>query len=1094
MLEPLIKSIINNLKTEFANRVVFSYLRFNPEQTGNITIEVDEQNININLIFNGKTSTICIPIPFMSNGVEFLNKNEIMRPTCKYFHKNLNKEFSYLEIVNEILLGNPEPFLPKSFCKSKSNTMQLIKYGYENDSLAYTVYTIQKKINYFINLLPLHNTFPNSWVMNRRITIIDPDFDTIHDPETQYKYQVDKNKHFFERGWSSLGLSDGSLASHNYILSYDVRNLTPFGQKFHNPQRNLYSTFGMKGVEQPLIQTQSMKNLAVKGVSRTGWNLLTAFVDIPDVWEDQIMVDISHATKFTESTKKYICYGKPIVAIKDKLWYNSNLYIDPGNKKVKFDIVCDEATVTAIENSKAVVGGILYNTKEITITYKRFLKDGTKITNLAANKGVIRLKKLGYAIHPITGEKHKIDVIVSSKAVLKRKNYTQILEALLNTINNNTPMVIDDHAQTSETEIKAALKSKGFNEEGIWKCNTYAGELNCVCGKVFWGATHDADDTTWTKGRLNKISTRGHRKSGLKFSTIEFRALNTRFGNNNAIEKEILSYASGIKDIREYINVLRSKFGKFVYNKGIIDVYNIRPAISSGVMYTEDQLKGTIADPNKHLEGFYLKLPVKYQLVIGKNNEVLSDGFPSQVGETINGTKVKEKIVIDKIYVPYYNLRKSWRHSVGKYGLSDTSNLLNILITMCHRYKNEPESGAVLSLIYKVIYNYFEGINKRISSKKGDINNLGMAVRYPYSVKAVATLSNSIPKNTVQIHKSMAKTLNVKEGDVVLVERFPCLGFMSIRPQKVTITSNPSCRFTIRASGNSLGSLTLDFDGDVIYLASFHSPAAKKLLVEEWNSPNKYCIDYINKYNAKMGQPRTKEMSLSDYNIKPFAPLTADTHAEIVGKLTGVKSFTGPVVALAYNLLRIMENSSMEHNNKIKAGIEVFMDTVANSVFKQKHGKKSLHKVVMDAVCTADEKALIDNGFEPAIVKVVCSTIREKAAKRKISNLLQYHEYSKKMGRSNLINRIVREENKVYFASRSNADVINVLGSVDKFKVVDIPSSIFYKIMSYKYNKNKTQLDKFNEEKLLKTLHYQDATKNKAVKKLFQYVDEVFTT
>jgi len=1094
MSELAIELMIKNIKAEFTNRVIFSYLRFNPEQTGGIEVDVNEKSININLTFNNEISTIYIPIPYILNGVEFLNKNDVVRPTCKYLHKELNKEFSYLEIINEIFLGSVDLFLPEIYCKSKANTMQLIKYGYENNSLAYTVYTIQKQINYFVNLLPLHNTFMNSWVMNKRITIIDPNFDEIHDPEKQYEYQVEKNRLYFDKGWTSLGLSDGSLASHNYILSYDVRNLTPFGQKFHNPQRNLYSTFGMKGSEQPLLQTQSMKNLADAGISRTGWNLLTVFVDIPDVWEDQIMVDISHADKFTEATKKYICYGKTKAVKGDKPWYNSILYTDPEDKKVRFDIVCDEATVTDIKDSKSVVGGVVYDVKEIVVTYKRFLKDGAKITNLAANKGIIRLKKLGYAIHPITGEKQKIDVIVSSKAVLKRKNYTQILEALLNTVNDNSPIIIDDYAETSEAEIKSTMKSKGYNEEGVWKCSTYAGEYKCVCGKVFWGTTHDADDTTWTKERLNKTNTRGHRSSGLKFSTIEFRALNTRFGNNNAIEKEILSYASGAKDIREWINVLRSKLGKFIYNSGTIDIYDIKPAITNGVLYSKEQLKDTIADSNKHLEGFYLKLPVKYQLVLSEAGEVLSDGFPSSVGETINGIPVKEKIVIDKIYVPYYNLRKSWNHSVGKYGLSDTSNLLNILITMCHRYKDDPESGVGLSLIYKAIYNYFNCVKERVNSKKGDINKLGMSVRYPYSVKAVATLSNSIPKNTVQIHKDMANSLNVKEGDVVLVERFPCLGFMSIRPQKITITSDKSCKFTIRASGNSLGSLTLDFDGDVIYLASFHSPAAKKLLVSEWNNPNKYCIDYINKFNAKMGHPRTKEMSLSDYDIKIFEPLTVDSHAEIIGKLTGVKSFTGPIVALAYNLLRIMENSPIEHTDKVKAGIEVFIDTVANSVFKQKHGKESLHKIVMDAVCTADEQVLVDNGFEPEIVQVVCSTIRKRAVERKITDLLRYHAYIQKMGGSNIINRIVREENKLYFASRSSVDLTVALDSIDKFKVVDIPSSIFYKIMSCKYSNTKTQLDKFKEARMLKALHYYNTMEYSMVKELFQCVDKMFTT
>jgi hypothetical protein len=413
---------------------------------------------------------------------------------------------------------------------------------------------------------------------------------------------------------------------------------------------------------------------------------------------------------------------------------------------------------------------------------------------------------------------------------------------------------------------------------------------------------------------------------------------------------------------------------------------------------------------------------------------------------------------------------------------------------MAHRYKNDTESSVNLTMLYKAVYNYFNTIKSRISTKKGELSVLGMAVRYPFSAKAVATLSNEIPKNTVQIHTSMAKTLNVQEGDVVLVERFPCLGFMSIRPQKVTITKDLSCKFTIRASSNSLGSLTLDFDGDVIYLASFHSPEAKKLLNSEWNNPNKYCINYINKFNAKMGVPRTKEMALVDYHVSTFKALTVDTHADIVGKLTGVKSFTGPVVSLAYNLLRIMENSSTEHSDKIKAGVEVFIDTVANSVFKQKHGEKSLHKVVTDAVCSADTELLIKEGFEPETVKVVCDIIKIKAKERNIKDLTGYHNYVKKMGRSNIITRIVREENKLYFTSRSDTDLSSVLTNINEYKVIDIPSDIFYKIMSCKYNIQKTQLDKFKEKKMLSMLNYYTNIEYSMIKDVFKYVDELLIT
>ncbi len=1093
MYATTVKYIINQVKEEFANRVELNYLKLNPSHTASVDMNVTETELHINLIFNGAVSTITVPIPYIEDGVEFISKNDVTRPVCKYLHKNSNKEFCYLGIIKEILLGSPSMVLPDELHKSKSHTMQLIKYGYENNNLAYTVYNIQKQINYFTNRLPIHNTLMNSWVMNKRLTIIDKNFDDLTNPEDMYNYQIEKNKIFFGKGWTSLGLSDGSLANFNYMLTTDLRNLTPFGQTLHNPQRNLYSTLGMKGDEKPLIKTTSMDTLEKAGIGRTGWNLFTAFVDIPDVWEDQIMVDESHANKFVESTKKYICFNEVVVAKGDTIRYGSTLCVNDDVAPTTFNIVCDDATITDIKDSSTVVGGTIYNTTNVFITYKRYLKDGTKITNLAANKGVIRLKKLGHAIDPRTGLNRKIDVIVSSKAVLKRKNYTQIVEAILNTINNDQPIIVDDYAATSEETIKQALVGADMGKEGVWECDTYAGKLNCVCGKVFWGVTHDADDTTWRKGVVENTNGRGNRTHGLKFSTIEFRALNTRFGNDNHIEKEILSYSQGIKDVREYINILRSKLGKFIYTTKTIHVNNILPMLSESTMYTESQLENTIADPNKHFGGFYMQLPIKYQMVIGEDDEILSDGFPGIVGDEVGGIKVKKKIIIDKLYVPCYSLRKCWKHDVSMYGTSEISNLLNIIIIMCHKYKEDPHSGINLTMIYKSIYNYFNTVTKKLGTKKGEISTLGLSVRYPYSVKAVATLSNSIPKNTVQIHRSMAKTLNVKEGDIVLVERFPCLGFMSIRPQKITITNDSNCKFTIRVSGNSLGSMTLDFDGDVIYLASFHSKNAKKVLRDEWENPNKHCIKHINYFNKKMGIPRTKEMTLSDYSISTFEPLTSETHAAIVGKLTGVKSYTGPVVALAYNLLRIMENSPIEHSCEVKAGIEVFIDTVANSVFKQKHGKKSLHKVVIDAVCTADVKILIKEGFDPMISKIVCDIIKNKASKRGIKDLIYYHEKVKKDKKSNIINRIVREENKLYFTSRAALDIIAVVNNITKYAVVDIPSNIFSKVMSGKFNTTKTQFDKFKDYKLMSKLNYNSNEEYATVKELFNCLDNMFS-
>ena len=1044
-----VQNLINAIRTQFEFRVGLGYLKLNPGASGSVEIVEEPLQLLIRFKHNENTSTLIVPVPFVENAVEYLDVNGVRRATCKYYNKHVDCMFDFVEAVYQIIIGNPLQVLPAEMHKSKSPVMQLIRFGYENNTLPLAVRKIQKQINYLVNRLPVYKTDLNSYVMNRRVTIIDTGFEDIVSPEERYNYQVTKNRTYFDRGWSSIGLSDGSLANFNYILSEDLRKLTPFGIKHHNPQRNLYSTLGMRGDEAPLLQTKYTAALAKEGVARSGWNLFTLFVDIPDVWEDQIMVDNSHSEKCVEYKKRTICYGQVVVFEGESISSGDLLYVsDAGDKKI-FSVPCDSAKVESIKRINTTVGGTETEAWEVIVSYKRYLKDGTKITNLSANKGIIRFQDLGYAIDPRTGEKRKIDVIVSSKAVKKRKNFSQIIEASLNSATGEKPLIVEDDAEISTEALKGLLQSVGLGEENTWECYTYAGKLHGVCGKVFWGVTHDADDTLWEEGRAAELNGRGLRTSGLKFSTIEFRALTTRFGKDNAIEKEILSYSQGVADLQEQLCILRSKHDRFVNNAGIVAALDILPFdVEASTFYIEDALAGTIADPNGIKEGFYLKLPVKYQTVVSEDDKILCDGFPGYVpGPDV---KIKENSIIDKIYVPYYNLRKCWKHDTGKFGVSDIAAAINNIIVMSHRHVSASFESIHLTMLYRAIFNYFKLVNKKMSTKTGEISTLGMSVRYPHSTKAAASLSNDLEPNVVQIYKDMAKELKVEDGDIVIVERFPCLGFMSIRPQKVSVTDDPKCKFTIRASKNSLGSMTLDFDGDNLYIASFHTEDAKKALKDEWENPNEHCYEQIQKFNAKMGTPRTKEASLSDYGIITFDTLTCDSHAEIVGKLTGVKSFTGPVVALAYNLLRVMENCGLEVDTKINCGIEVFMDTVANSVFKQKHGKTSLHKIVTDAVCTADKYTLIREGFDAGVSELVCSVIRRKASERGIQNLTLYHNQAIAAGRSNIINRIVREENKLYFTSRSNLATNVLLKNLASYKVVDIPSNIFNKIMAGK--------------------------------------------
>ena len=320
-----------------------------------------------------------------------------------------------------------------------------------------------------------------------------------------------------------------------------------------------------------------------------------------------------------------------------------------------------------------------------------------------------------------------------------------------------------------------------------------------------------------------------------------------------------------------------------------------------------------------------------------------------------------------------------------------------------------------------------------------------MAVRYPYSSKATAVLGENLPRNTVEIHKDMAKSLKVKTGDIVLCERFPCLGFMSIRPQKVRVTGDSSCRYVIRVSGNSLVSQNLDFDGDVIYLVSFHTPEARFRLLQDWENPNQVCEEIIQQMNSKK-VPQFKEFGLNDYEISTFDGLTEEEHAYIVERSVGVKSHTGPVIALAYNLMRIVEAEVGYGDTKFNAMIEKTLDFLGNTVFSQKHGIKPLQEEATEAICLTNSEKMVELGFDREPSERLCAIIRKKAAQLGIEDLEEHYERHKTMGTSNVINTIVRRFNKVYFASRASLDPIYMLRCLDAGPV-DLPSHLFKKAL-----------------------------------------------
>ena len=1075
------QALCGNVVRQFNSRIVSKMRNTGQQSKAGVSFEISDRTVWLSFSdHEANTQIISFPIPFVENGTILIDKGDTKRAMCPVYIKRIERELDFLDVVDTIIFGDPTGMVPDHLLKGVDFVQQLtnaIQWG----TLSITIRNLQRAINEVINKMPLHKTYMNSWAMNQRLMIVDFGFDSLGNPKEKHEYQIAKNNTYFTRGWTSIGLSDGCLANKNYILKEDIRKYTPFGIKYHNPQRNLYSTLGMEGEELPLVRSESMQRLIDQGISRTGWNLFTVFVDIPDVWEDQLMVDSSLLNKYVEHTKKYQVFGTVLVNPGDTIKKGDHLAVSPDEIPEIFKLTVDKAWVEEVKPIKVSVGGISTEAFNITVRYRRNFKDGVKITNLAANKGIMRVKDLGYAVDPRTGETRKIEVIVSCKAVEKRKNYTQILEALINNLYGEEPVVFKDDIEVTKERLEERLLAAGLPKEGTWACNTYAGNFEAVAGKVFWGVTKDVEDAIWEPGDTTKVNGRGLRDAGLKFSTVEFRALETRFGKNNAIVDEVMSYMQGADDIHEMLRVIKSKCSEMPAECETIHFSKIKPAdTTTASIVPESCIIGSVLDETYYPNGFILELPVQYMTWVAEGEEKY-EGLP------VEAEAGMETYLTDKIYIPNSNLRKCWRHSTGKLGLSEFGGLVNNVLELSHRYSADKNNSTLRTLLYNAIFMYFLRTANTMGSKRGELAVHGMSVRYPYSAKAVASLSNNLPKNTVELHSSMAKQLEVNNGDVVLVERFPCLGFTCLRPQKVKITEDPMCKFTIRASGNSLGSAGLDFDGDVLYIASFHSEAAKATLRKEWTNPNQSCYSFIQELNQKMGAPHHKEMTLQSYEITPFEKLTCERHADIVDKLTGVKSNTGPVIALAYNIMRIIENSRVSENQKTNCAVEVFLDKVANSIFKQKHGVKALSDIVVDAICTGDVESLVAEGFARGTSQIICDLIKEKAAEIGVHDLVAHYKHAQETGSSNVINVIIRKQHKVYFASRASLQGVALLKHLEH-PAVDVPSKILKWVTSA--HPCKTELEKRKEGNELNKI--QDLNFREAADKLFKAIDVSF--
>lgn len=1085
-----VQGLVNAITSQFSARTETEGRKSGIDYGINLTSGIDASNILWLTFAKGEEKhSITIPLPFMENGVQMLQQNEVLRAVCPFWLEKDQRELDYLAAMYYIVLDTPEGIVSHELVKATPYLQRMI-YGFKNGNASVIAYRFQQAINEVVNRMPLHETWLNSYVMNQRLMIVDTAFEELRSPAERLNYQVEKAKKYFDRGWTAMGLSDGTLADKNYLLKVDLRRLSPFGLRYHNPQRNLYSTLGMKGDEEPLIRSQSSRDLADVGITRKGWNWFTAFVDIPDIFEDQIMVDKRHAGKVVTYERRYQVFGTLRVKEGQAIKTNELLGVSPDQEHVLFDTVCDSARVTRIVETTVSVGGNEVPAFNIVISYRRKFRDGVKITNMHGNKGVIRMADLGHAVDPRTGEVRKLDVIVGAKTVGKRRNYGQILEAMttcimeadvaknpvnrfrtakgMEPVTEIRPIVIEDEWYQPLDQIEAGLERRGFRRDGTWDCDTYVGKVSAVCGNVFWGVIKTPEDQVWKpKATINRNG-KEVRTAGLKLSHVEFRAIETRFGAKSAIMDEIMSYAQGTENLHELLDMVRAKTGVVPTDKPIrpsLKYNEVKPMDQNvGTIVPGQYIGGTVVDEFFMPDGFILQLPLPYMTLVEKNGETC-EGSPLMYDQLSPQDKAKyvKSYTTDRLYIPSGTLRKCWRHDTGRYGLSEIGVLVNNVVVMCHRLMADYNNPVHHRLYYSSLFAFFLKLSNMLGSKRGEISTYGMAVRYPFSAKAVATLSTTLPKNTVEIHRDMARVLRVNNGDVVLAERFPCLGFMSVRPQKVRITDDPMAKYVIRVSGNSLVSQNLDFDGDVLFLAAFHTPAARMELLREWTNPNQTCYKYIQRLNERKGAPHIKEYNLQAFDIRPFADLTNEEHAAIIEKNTGVKAQTGPVIALTYNIMRIVENSDLAKDQKMKVAVEMFLEKAAQSVFEQKHGGKSLYEIVIDGVCTADVEMLVDVGFKRGTTEKLCALIRERAGAIGVFDLVEHHRKFKEGLGSNIISRIVRQQNRIYFASRARLEGTQLIEVLDE-PAVDIPSRMFKWVMSGKAAKASTILDKVLDE------------------------------
>ena len=1005
-------------------------------------IERDSDKLIIRFISQGQEQCLAIPVPYTDSYGNYVVGDRVIRAVGTWYHSG--KEHSYWALLSWLLLENINSIFPN--VSRKPQLEKLINgFIYHNAPLVFR--TAQDMIDNIVNRLPLTGTPMETWAMCQRVVFLDPEFNQLT-PQEALTYQKELNKKHFP--WTSVGLSDSGMCNNN-LLKVDLRKFTPFGIRHHNPMRNLYQTLGMKGDEGPVVQTKSMFELTRdRGVARRGWNFMTCFLDTPLNFEDQLIVDNRHLDKFTFEKRRFVCFGKVAVCAGDEIEEGSIISVEPNGKNLCFWVKSDRAIVTKVDQDVVIFNGGKKTVSLVYVETKHRFKEGVKLTNCHGNKGVVTFADCGMMFDEGRQKETPIDIIVSARTIGKRKNFGQVLEILLTLIKGtDKDIIIPDDSQVSLEKLSKALANHGYKSDGTSPVTTEWFTGRALCGWGFWGLIKNPENQLWTKADVLVTDGRDRRQSGVKLSHIELKGLTTIFGAKNPVTDEILSHQQGFDDVYEMMQILETLRGTTM-RKPVLDWSCLKPLHQSrGYFHSKEEVGGTIADETTIPDGFMLGLPLVYHVFVPDDERVEAESRVLPL-ETIDFEAEAKpdgtNIFLDKIYVPKASLRCCWQHSTGLLGLSDVGGHLNNIVHACHQLKNG--SGTEQTLL-RAIDRYFKHVSSRMSTKTGEIATYALAVRYPHSVKATATLAKEgLPNDWVEIHSDMAEDLGVETGDYIIAERFPCLGFKSLRIQRVRVTNDPQCRYVVRVSGNSLVSQNLDFDGDVLFLMSFKTKEAVQLLEQEFNNPDELREKYIQESNS-VKKPTTATADLSSIRFETFPDLTPEKQAEIVGGLTGLKRGTGTIVALAYNLMRIIEGNVGYDDRETNLAMEVILDKVANSVFGQKHAGTSLEERCKRAICTADLKDMLEMGFPLAGSKRLCQIIVKEAGDVGVKDLQKHYRSHMERGKSNIINLIVRKKHKFYFATRSNLHPVRLLEYLNT-PPTDLTSHMWHRALKLK--------------------------------------------